>query len=53
MVASGDNEVMAHSLGFNKLMKCLFLMASTGIIAMSGASLPNKMAMLINMGLEP
>lgn len=38
MVASGDNEVMAHSLGFSvKLMKCLALMASNGIIAMSGA----------------
>lgn len=38
MVASGDNEVMAHSLGISvKLMKCLALMASNGIIAMSGA----------------
>lgn len=38
MVASGDNEVMAHSLGISvKLMKCLALMASNGIIAVSGA----------------
>lgn len=38
MVASGDNEVMARSLGISvKLMKCLALMASNGIIAMSGA----------------
>ena len=38
MVASGDNEVMANSLGISvKLMKCLALMASNGIIAMSGA----------------
>ncbi len=38
MVASGDNEVMAHSLGISvKSMKCLALMASNGIIAMSGA----------------
>ncbi len=38
MVASGDNEVMAHSLGISvKFMKCLALMASNGIIAVSGA----------------
>lgn len=38
MIATGDNEVMASSLGVStKLMKCAALMTANGLIAVSGA----------------
>lgn len=40
MIATGDNEVMAHSLGIStSRMKCLALMLSNGMIGLSGAIL--------------
>lgn len=38
LIATGDNEVMAQSLGIHtRLMKCVALMLSNGLIALSGA----------------